>query len=63
MKIKYWSVSSMPPKFPVGATILWWMFLDKIQAREGWYWAVGTLLVLITISELVRMIIGDKVEL
>lgn len=61
-KPKYIKASNLPPRGIVVVPIFWWMFLDRMNAPDWLFGIVGTLLALVTITELWRMFAGEGVD-
>lgn len=54
---------NLPPKAPVISAMVWWLFLDRLNAPGPIFGAVFTLLAIATVGNLIRFWMGESVDL
>lgn len=63
MSKKFIQVKCLPPRLGIGSFVLYWLFLDRLNA-PGWvYGVVGTLLILGWIVELIKFLNGLPIDI
>lgn len=60
--MKVISYKNLPTRWPVVATIAWWLLLDRLDA-PGWLWGtLGTLLVIAWVACIYNICVQEQVN-
>jgi hypothetical protein len=60
---RFIKAGNLPPQGILSSPVLWWLFLDRMDA-PGWVWgAMGLLLLFITVVSVWTLFAGEAVDL